>query len=285
MLSIGVRGGGQMHVPTVADGAVSALKPGIGGIGSLDLRYTYYGSMAPQAEIGLGIGAGFGYGTAGMKGTHTDQYTNTDYLGNTIDYTIMSDFTQRDQFAKLDMSLLVAMRFSGVTVNIGPRFMMPLAQKGKLTVNEATIDAYYPLYDVHVVNQQITGYLPTPYTDKRSSDIARYHLLLTAEIGYEWRLAEQHALGVQLFAEVGVWHSKTTRPQAAEPLIQVAPIADASQPVPAVEVGSVEPLVSGRRYIGFGLRAYYAFDFTSSRDTRSNPSYDSRLHHNRYLWH
>lgn len=284
MLSIGVRGGGQTYLPTTAVGATGEVKPGIGGTDGLDLRYTYYGSVGGQVELGFGIGAGFGYGAASLKGTNTDLYSNTDYLGNTIDYTITSAFTQTDRFAKIDASLLFAMRFGGVTLNIGPRFMLPLAANRSLTINQANIDAYYSAYDVHLVNQLITGKLETPYTENRPSNISKYNLLIAAEIGYEWRMTNQHALGVQLFAEAAVWSNQLPITNNQSPIISVSPISDASNPVPLVTVGSVESFVTNRRYLDFGIRAYYAFHIEHIHIRQFKPRGDSRNHRNRYLW-
>ena len=208
MLSIGVRGGGQTYLPTAAVGATGEVKPGIGGTGALDVRYTYYGSVASQVQLGVAVGAGFGYGTTGIKGTNMDSYTNIDYLGNKMDYSIDATYSLKDQFAKVDVSLLLAMRFGGVTLNVGPRFMLPFAATSTVTISEASIDAYYPLYNVHVTDQLITGKLETPYTEKHPSNISKYNLLIAAEIGYEWRL-NQHALGVQLFAEAAVWSKQS----------------------------------------------------------------------------
>ena len=288
-LSIGVRGGGQTYLPTAAVGATGEVKPGIGGTGGLELRYTYYGSVGGQVELGFGIGAGFGYGAASLKGTNTDSYSNTDYLGNKMDYTVTSAFTQTDRFAKVDASLLFAMRFSGVTLNIGPRFMMPLSATRTLTIHEANIDAYYPAYDVHVVNQQITGKLDNSQFTMPNSQCAipKYTLLMCAEIGYEWYFSAKSCLGFQLYADVGVWNKKDDGLPVTgygTPLIQVSPITDATNPVPSVTVGSAEPFVSGRRYIGAGVRAYYAFHIEHIRIRQFKPRGDSRDHRNRYLW-
>ena len=283
MLSIGVRGGGQTFLPTAAVGATGEVKPGIGGTGALDVRYTYYGSVASQVQLGVAVGAGFGYGTTGIKGTNMDSYTNIDYLGNKMDYSIDATYSLKDQFAKVDVSLLLAMRFGGVTLNVGPRFMLPFATTGTVTISEASIDAYYPLYNVHVTDQLITGKLETPYTEKHPSNISKYNLLIAAEIGYEWRL-NQHALGVQLFAEAAVWSKQSPITNYQSPMISVAPISNANAPVPSVTVGSAESFVSGRRYIGVGVRAYYAFHIEHIRIRQFKPRGDSRDHRNRYLW-
>ena len=285
MLSIGVRGGGQTYLPTAAVGATGEVKPGIRGAGALELRYTYYGSVASQVELGVAVGAGVGYGTTGIKGTNMDSYTNIDYLGNKMDYSINATYSLKDQFAKVDVSLLLAMRFGGVTLNIGPRFMLPLAANRALTINEANIDAYYLAYDVHVVNQLITGKLETPYTEKHPSNISKYNLLIAAEIGYEWRLTNQHALGAQLFAEAAVWNKQSPITNNPSPLISVSPITSQENPVPTVTVGDIAPMIKDLRYIDFGLRVYYAFSIESDKGYKSRfNTRDTRLHRNRYYW-
>jgi len=285
MLSIGVRGGGQTYLPTAAVGATGEVKPGIGGAGTLDLRYTYYGSVASQVELGVAVGAGVGYGTTGIKGTNMDSYTNIDYLGNKMDYSIDATYSLKDQFAKADVSLLLAMRFGGVTLNLGPRFMLPFAASSALTIRQSAIDAYYPAYDVHVTDQLITGKLTTPYTLPHTAIIPRYSLLVAAEIGYEWSLSGQSALGLQLYADVGVWDKPSAISYQPSVLIQVSPITSQENPVPTVTVGDIAPMIKDLRYIDFGLRVYYAFSIESDKGYKSRfNTRDTRLHRNRYYW-
>ena len=281
MLSIGVRGGGQTYLPTAAVGASGEVKAGIGGTGTLDLRYTYYGSITDRVGIGLAIGAGIGYGSAVMQGTCADSYTNYDYPGNQLDYTVSSAFRQTDRFAKGEASLLAAFRFGNITMNIGPRVMMPFMSSSSLTITSANIDAYYPAYDVHVVNQSITGKLETPYSQAVPSSLPAYNVLMALETGYEWHLNDKNSLGVQAFADIAVWSAKSPNPLTPNPLIQVHPITDAANPVPTITVNAPTS-ISGRRYLAFGIRAYYAFGFSSSRSSRRYPPRDTRTHHNRY---
>ena len=286
MLSIGVRGGGQTYLPTAAVGATGEVKPVIGGAGALDLRYSFYGDISNNFELGFGLGVGFGYGMTALKGTSTDTYSNTDYLGNQMDYTVTSKFKQLDKFAKIDLALLCAMRFGGVTLNIGPRLMMPISARRSFIIHEANIDAYYPTYNVHVVNQLITGKLDNSQCTMHNSQCAipKYTLLMCAEIGYEWSLNNTNAIGVQAFADIAVWSSSITYPLSSDPLIQVAPITNAANPVPKVEVGSIESFVSHQRYVGFGVRAYYAFSMgpASSKKKYFRSGRDTYYHRNRY---
>ena len=66
-------------------------------------------------------------------------------------------------------------------------------------------------------------------------------------------------------------------------MIEVSPITDAANPVPAVTVNSPESMITGKRYLGFGVRLYYAFT-VSEGTNQSKHHRDTRNHRNRYLW-
>ena len=286
MVSIGVRGGGQTYLASTTDPS-SSVQGTFGAAGTVDLRYTFYGCLTDRFGIGFTLGAGIGYGSTGIKGNHTDTYTNFDYLGNQMDYTVSSAFKQTDRFAKGEATLMASFCFGNVILNVGPRFMIPFSTKSSLTITEANIDAYYPAYNVHVVNEQITGKLETPYTNHKSEIINhKYSVLIAAELGYEWYFNAKSCLGFQLYADVSVWDKKPSA-VSYQPsvLIQAAPITDAANPVPSINVGSIEPLISGRRYLDFGVRVYYGFSISDNSSHRIRPSRDTRHHHNRYLWY
>ena len=284
MLSIGVRGGGQTFLSS-SSVASTELKGGFGGGGTLDLRYTFYGCLTDRMGIGFTAGAGFGFGTTALNGTHTDHYTNTDYLGNRMDYETSATFKQKEQFGKADISLLLAFCFGNVTLNIGPRMMLPFASSSLLTLTETTIDAYYPQYNVHIVNEPITGYRATPHTLPFAPAIPKYNLLMAAEIGYEWYIQNQHCLGLQIYADIGVWHSPLPVTDNPLPIISVAPITDSDTPAPAVTINDPSYLVSHRRFLDFGLRAYYAFAFGRSAKDNHSRARDTKNHRNRYFYY
>ena len=105
VLSVGVRGGGQMMLPTAVAGATGTMSAALGGAGTLDLRYTFYGQPTDRIGIGFAVSAGIGYGTAGVSGASVDTYTNSDYTGNQLDYTCTASYTRIDRFAKADAAL------------------------------------------------------------------------------------------------------------------------------------------------------------------------------------
>ena len=288
MVSIGVRGGGQTYLASTTDPS-SSVQGTFGAAGTVDLRYTFYGCLTDRFGIGFTLGAGVGYGSTGIKGNHTDTYTNFDYLGNQINYTVSSAFKQTNRFAKGEATLMASFCFGNVILNVGPRFMMPFSASSSLTITEAKIDAYYPAYNIHVVNEQITGKLETPYTNQKSQfKNPKYSVLMCAELGYEWYFNAKSCLGFQLYADVSVWDKKASPSPVTDnpsPLIQVAPITDALNPVPTIKVGDANPLISSRRYLDFGVRVYYAFSVSKDRGYKShfNSHKDTRLHRNRIL--
>lgn len=283
MFSIGVRGGGQTFLSS-ATAPSGSMKGDVGFGGTIDLRYAFYGCFTDRLGMGFTLGAGIGYGTAGMRGDHTDNYSNTDYLGKQIDYTVTSSFRQQNRFATAEASLMLAFCFGNVIMNVGPRFMMPFAAKSELTITNASIDAYYPEYYVHVVDKMITGYLQTPYTQAVTPALPECSVLMGAEIGYEWYFDEKNCLGIQLYADVGVWNKMSVVSYQPSALIEVAPITDATNPAPNVTVNASGLPASNPRYLDFGLRVYYAFSVNSNGLRKRSPSRDTRLHHNRYRW-
>ena len=283
-IGLGVRGGGQMFMPSGG----GELKSSMGGVGGVDLRYTFYGTVDDQIGVGFAVGAGVGYGTTTLKGTHTDQYTNIDYLNNRIDYTNEAKYHIADKFAQANASLLFAFRYSGFTINLGPRLMLPFSSSSSFTIDKAHISAYYPQYDVSVVDKPITGVLETPYTNHKSQITNhKYSVLFGAELGYEWSLTDKFCVGVQLYADVAVWDKKPSaishQPSA---LIEVAPITDSANPKPSVTVNPTGIQINSMRYLDFGVRAYIALSVAQDRGYRHhfNSRRDTRKHRNRYLW-
>ena len=287
LLGIGLRGGGQMNIPSAAEKSTADVRSGLGGVGGVDLRYTFY-SCIGTTGIGFTVGAGFGYGSTALKGTNTDQYTNMDYLSNRIDYTIDSKFRQTDKFAQANASLMLALCFGNFTINVGPRFMLPISPSSNLTIEEAHINAYYPTYDVNVTDQMITGVLATPYTQSVSSFLPKYNVLMGAEIGYEFGITDKTFLGFQLFADIAVWSQYTQYTIHNTHLIAVGNISDSSNPVPAVSVNSLNGQIAGMRYMDFGLRAYIAFSVGKNSEEHAhlhfNSRRDTKYHRNRYRW-
>ena len=264
VFSIGVRGGGTIL--------------NAGGMGAVDLRYSLLGDLNGGCQLGFALGAGVGYGQMAYKGSESLAYSRIDYLGNTIDYSIIADYKQVNRFASAEASLLAAFKVSGFTLNVGPRFMLPFSRSAMQTLSRADIVAYYPLYDVSIPDEEITGKITTPYAQTCASSMPKYQLLLALEAGWEFALDSRSSLGVQAYADLGLWHPKATS-AADVPLIDAAPIASVNTPA---TVNIHDASVDSKRYIAVGVRVYYAFHHRSERLRRIYTG-DTRAHHNRYL--
>ena len=267
-----------MHISKKSSTFAAAKVNGVGGTGMVDLRYAWYGDLIGGCHLGLAVGAGIGYGQVNFKGSEHLEYTRTDYLGNTIDYSIDADYKQVNRFASAEVSLLAAFRVSGFTLNIGPRFMLPFSCSATQTISRADIVAYYPLYDVSIPNEEITGKLATPYSQSCASVLPKYNLLLAAEAGWEFALSGNHSLGVQAYADIGLWSPKTTITDVP-PFINIYPIEAANTPAEvSVSAAPIDP----KRYIAVGVRVYYAFQLSTDRSRRIFTG-DTKAHRNRYL--
>lgn len=277
-LAVGVRGDGQLWLPKTTD-AGTEVKGSMGGGGLLDISYAYYGRVGRSFELGASAGIGIGYGVAGIKGKNSAAFTNVDYLGNTMNYTTSATFKLSESFVRMDVSLMLAMRAGGFVANIGPRLMVPFAAKSNLTIDEATIAANYPKYNVTVTNELITGKLETPYQAPLTSHLSSLTLLMGLEVGYEFPVGN-NAIGIQAFADIGLWSNHQSQ-ITNHKLITVSPITASGTPA-VVTVGDPNALVSSKRFVDFGLRVYYAFSFDKSRDKNGHAT-DTKEHHNRYL--
>ena len=82
LLTLGLRGGEI----TVLQQSAQNLNNQLGGVGALDLGYIWYAPV-PKADLGIRTGLLLGYGASAIGGGFSQQFTNTDYLGNQMDYT------------------------------------------------------------------------------------------------------------------------------------------------------------------------------------------------------
>lgn len=288
VFSLGVRGGGQLWLPKSADPSQVSIQCGPGGNGVFDLRYSFYGCMANDI-VGLGftLGAGVGYGSTAIDGTQQRTFTNTDYLDNPLEYTTEVSFRRADRFATGEASLMLALGIGGFVLNIGPRFMLPFNVNSTNTITDATITAYLPTYDVPITNEAITGRLNTPYTiDDAPTALPQYQVLLGVEAGWEFVLSREAKgwMGVQLYADLGVWDSGSENKYKQLPILVVSSIPGEGLDAP-VKVNSPDGWIQSRRYLDFGVRVYYSFPVGANSHERRINTRDTRGHRNRYRYY
>ena len=268
VFSVGLRGGAQTILPQIKSGDTWSVSNAYTGGGMADFRYAYYTTFAPACMWGFYVGVGAGVSSESLKGTMTDQYTNWDYDDSPMHYTVHSDFRQTTIYARTELSLMLAFYFGPVSLNFGPRFVMPFATKATMKLSDLSISAYYPQYGVKITDERITGQLDTPYKLKVKADRPYGILLMGAELGYEWPLTDKFFMGVQAYADISVLHVGSPLEPSDKPMIDVAPILDRRKPIPTVEVHSITNYVGALRNLEFGVRIYYAFSVQLMNERR-----------------
>ena len=267
--AVGVRGGGMMWLPEavpIGRNAASSL----GGEGLVEFRYTYYGHVGLTTGLGITAGIDAGYSTSGFYGTHDVLYLWDGVIHGL--YRDAVDYTQTEQYMRTDISLMMALHAGGFVLNVGPRFMMPFFGTEN-TSAKSNNDAVYV----------------EPYLNETSPAVLPLcNLLMGIEAGWEFPLSAG-ALGLQAYADVGVWHDQKKYMTAADshsgytpPNVLVTTTAMSLLDPPQSTVNSANGIVQERRIVDFGIRLYYAFyDTNIVRRKRPCPPWDTRLHHNR----
>ena len=268
-LSVGVRGGGLMWLPeAVPIGRNAASR--IGGEGLVEFRYTYYGHVGLTTGLGITAGIDAGYSTSGFYGTHDLLYKSM--FGSGHIYYDAVDYKQKEQYMRTDISLLMALHAGGFVLNVGPRFMMP----------------FFGTENTSGKSNNSAAYVEPNLNETSSAALPLCNLLMGLEAGWEFPLSSG-ALGLQAYADVGVWHYQKKYIPAIDshsggytpPDVLVVTASDGSG-IPRSTIKSANGIVKERRLVDFGIRLYYSFYSSSNvRRKRPCPPWDTRLHHNR----
>lgn len=254
LLTLGLRGGEM----TVLQQSAQNLNNQLGGVGALDLGYIWYAPV-PKADLGIRTGLLLGYGASAIGGGFSQQFTNTDYLGNQMDYTTSAQLYARQQMVSAEVPLMMALRAKGFTFNVGLSLQTVLWQHTRQHLYSPKIDAFYPAYNVHVTDELITGQLSADrQADGYAAGLPTAGMGVCTEIGYDFALPKGY-LGLQAFFSCSVWNNFHPSDNV---VIAVAPVANPVQPVPEVQVSNALPsLCSSVHPLFFGLRLYYAFEW------------------------
>lgn len=258
-VSVGIRGG----VGTLLAKGNEALdvhnvwKPNF----MLDAAYSYLWTVEP-VQLGITTGLSFGYIGGGYKASAVEQYTNTDYLGHSIEYTnTVSDIYERTHGFAMEIPALFALYWQGLVVHAGLKLQVPLWYQCNQNIGNVRISAYYPEYGVTLVDEVITGRVTEEeygaLIGKR--DMADVSILLSMDIGYEWEIAPTHWLGLTAYLDGAPYShpagAKTNR------IIDVAPISDAGNPPAQVTVNTlIGAGATHLNYIACGLKLAYRFE-------------------------
>ena len=258
VLSFGVRGGWDFLMPKTEQKAQEKF----GAAGAFDVGYTYY-VPTKNGDWGIHTGLSAGYVQNSMQLDFAEQYTHYDYLNNEMLYTTSGALDTKLQRAFMEVPVMAAVRYNGFIAQFGLKAQFSVWSQSEQQLKKTNIDAYYVPFDVHVTNELVTGVVLSGDLEKQhySGVAPLFNLLLSAQIGYEFKIDDRNKLGICAYVDYNVWNTKSSAANP-RPLIDVAPISDMSNPVPNVTVNDAfSNIITGMQPLQVGIYVYYGLEF------------------------
>ena len=256
VLSLGLRGGADFLMPQTDQKAHTQL----GVAGSFDIGYTYYWPTQ-SGDWGIRTGVSIGYSHANTQVDFSHQYTQYDYIGNEMLYTTSGTINAALQRVFSDVPIMLAFRYNGFAMQIGLKAQLTAWSQSRQQLQNPIIDAYYVPYNVHVINELITGEVATEDMKEQTQGRAPFFSFLVAgQIGYEAKLKEDRRIGIAAYVNYNVWNTfPSSDPQ---PVIAVSPIKDPVNPAPTVTINNpFTSVISAIHPLQVGITIYYNFEF------------------------
>lgn len=257
--TIGVRGGAASLLHSVVRGEWIC-----GGDALLDLQYAHYWTKENRpVDLGIIVGLGVGYAQSGMKAAVDTSYTVSTSDGD-IDYTLKADeVKENDGQIQLEVPLMFSLiHNNGLFFNIGPKFMIPVYTPYKQNIKNPDINAYFPTEGVNVSNEVITGLVQDNQLNTKGTDNGtqfKINVMLTAEIGYEWKFQNGHSLGLGAYANYSVFNSFKNQ-GVNKSLMDVTP--PSSTGIANVDILSATSTYAEKLgYFDAGIKLAYHFNF------------------------
>lgn len=222
--TIGVRAGGASFLQKTVNDAKSKFGFDV----LLDLQYAHYWKTKKEHKVGLLTGLSFGLVQGGLQNAKsTDQYSVTDPDGMNAFYTVTADnVKERNRQLQLEVPLMFSLiAKKGFFFNLGPRFMLPVYTPYKETLENPNIDAYFEQTDVHVTNEVITGLMKDDQLVGKgtSQNKLKLNITLGTELGYEWSLKNNQALGLGAYVNYGLYSMFKQDAQDLKNIVSVTP--------------------------------------------------------------
>ena len=267
--TIGLRGGVASMMHKTVSEAEGKWKPGFDVI--LDLQYAHYWQRgtAPSFGILTGLSVGYNRSTVTSKfDTILPMFTDAD--GDQVQYTLQGNAKEVDGQVMLEVPLMFSMiTTKGFFLNIGPRVQLPVFNHYKQTISGGNISLYNQTRNVTVANEEVTGKLNADQEKMTGNgsfgskaERKKLNLLLSAELGYEWKLKNNNALGLGVYADWAVPGVMDFKNQPLNELFTVGhPGGDKAADV---LVNTTTQAYTADKALGFfdcGVKLNYSFDW------------------------
>ena len=201
--SIGLRGGVASMLHQTTDEANGNWKPGFDVL--LDLQYAHYWQKGTAPSMGILTGLSIGYDRSIVTSKFdTVMPVTTDADGDQVQYTLSGNAREVDGQVILEVPLMFSLVTNkGFFFNVGPRFQVPVYNHFKQTISDGNISLNNLTRGVTVSNEAVIGDLT--YAEKASKpSMSKFNMLLSAELGYEWRLHNNNSVGLGVYANYGL---------------------------------------------------------------------------------
>ncbi len=256
--SIGIRGG----VASLMHDADVMGKWNAGFDALLDLQYAYYFGGKKNQKINPGImtGVSIGWAQSGLQSGVDTAYTVNTVDGD-IDYTITAEnVKENDGQLQVEIPLMFTMLTEkGFFLNVGPKVIIPVFSHYKQNIATPNINAYFPTEGVNVSNEVITGLVQENQLKTNGKwNTSKVNVMLTAELGWEWILKNEHSIGLGVYGNYSVYdlYNNTT---ANKSLINVT--APSAGPATVDVLSATDTYAKGLGYFDCGLKLVYNFNF------------------------
>ena len=226
----------------------------------------YYACMFAinNTELLLGPRTGLEafWSMSGFETPVSEQFTNTDYLGHKIDYTVSGEVSEKYHHVYVGIPLMLALKYRGFVAGVGIKARALLWNTGRTDVTHMTTTAYYPEFDIAVVDEPKMGVVKDmSYDLSCSRTTPEWHVAVAAEAGYEWEVKKNQWIGLRVFADYDIWNSFTQPEDAAPRVVDIAPITAANKTAEMTVTPICEAALAKFSALHVGLTISYTFDF------------------------
>ena len=231
----------------------------VGGDILLDLQYAHYWKRDYKPALGLIIGASVGYSLSPIKCGVNDEFSVNVGTEDQIDYAInVDEVKEKDGQIQVEVPVMFSLiTDKGFFFNVGPRFMLPVWKRSHTDIENARIQATLS-EGITLTNNVVTGVLNNSNV-KNSWKSADINIMLTCELGYEWKLANGDGLELGVYADYSVY-SKYSNTPTTESFINVTAPSETS-----IANASARALTDSYAdklgYFDAGIKLTYCFNF------------------------
>lgn len=175
------------------------MKPGI----NTGIELTY--AMFLNDVVGIRFGLNLAYSSSTFEAiNYSDKYTVIDVEEDVMDvYYSINKLTERHTQLLVEFPLQLAMRFDPISINVGPKFVIPIVKKYQERLEGVDLRCYYPAYDVEI-DQALalaTGKNGEIFLADELVHMPAIWCTLSADFSYNIALKSGNELGIGLYVD------------------------------------------------------------------------------------